>query len=313
MPSWQSRIFRFMLKNRHLMKGHLKPQAIDFNTSIEELRQETRKDAAKMSKMPAGITIQPADFPAFYAEWVSPSGCREDQAILYFHGSGFVMGTSKDHRGLVAKFTDACRVKALVFDYSLAPEQPFPAAVNDSMAIYKWMLEIGYKPQNLMFAGDSAGACIAFSTLLMLKDQNLPLPRAVLAFSPCTDLTLSGESHNTKAKIDPATPRGATATYTSYYIGNSDPGSPYMSPLFGDLEGLPPLMIQVGEDETLLDDSLRFAEKAKQAGVEVALQVWPGMFHCFPLLAPMFPEATQAMNQVCQFINRQLNSSPENV
>ncbi|KUG03906.1 lipase/esterase [hydrocarbon metagenome] len=304
MASFQSKMFRFMLKNRHLLKGHIKKPVIDFNTSIEELREEVRKDAAKMTKMPDGITINPADFPGFYAEWVIPQNCREDQAILYFHGSGFVMGTSKDHRGLVAKFASRCGVKALVFDYSLAPEHPFPAAINDSVAVYKWMLEIGYQPQNIIFAGDSAGGCIAFSTLLILKDENIPLPQAVVAFSPCTDLTCSGESHKTKAKIDPATPEGATATYTSYYIGNSDPTSPYMSPLYGDLAGLPPVMIQVGEDETLLDDSVRFAQKAKEAGVEVHLHVWEGMFHCFPLLAPMFPEATRAMDEVCEFIHR---------
>lgn len=307
MASFQSKMFRFMLKNRHLLKGHIKKPVIDLNTSIEQLREEVRKDSAKMTKMPDGIRISSADFPDFYAEWVMPQSCREDQAILYFHGSGFVMGTSKDHRGLVAKFAARCGVKALVFDYSLAPEHPFPAAVNDSVSIYKWMLESGYRPENIIFAGDSAGGCIVFSTLLVLKDDNIPLPQAVVAFSPCTDLTLSGESHKTKAKIDPATPEGATATYTSYYIAKSDPASPYMSPLFGDLAGLPPIMIQVGEDETLLDDSLRFAKRTKEAGVQVYLHVWEGMFHCFPLLAPMFPEATQAMDEVCEFIHQQIS------
>jgi len=309
MASFKSKIFRLMLRNRHLLKGQFKRPVIDFNTSIESLREDVRKSAAKMAKMPNGIKVGAADFPEFYAEWVAPQSCKEDQAILYFHGSGFVMGTSKDHRALVANFVARCGVKALVFDYSLAPEHPYPAAINDSVNIYMWMLNNGYRPEDIVFAGDSAGGCIALSTLLVLKDKNIPLPSAMVAFSPCTDLTLSGESHISKAKIDPATPQGATKTYTSYYIGDSDPTTPYMSPLFGELEGLPPLMIQVGEDETLLDDSVRFAQKAEKAGVETHLHVWPGMFHCFPLLAPMFQEATLAMNEVCHFIGGRLHIS----
>lgn len=306
MASFKSKLFRFILRNRHLLKGHIKSPIIDFNTSIELLREDVRKSAAKMAKMPSGITVSPADFSGFYAEWVAPQNCKEDQAILYFHGSGFVMGTSIDHRALVAKFVARCGIKALVFDYSLAPEHPYPAAINDSVAIYLWMLKNGYRPEDIVFAGDSAGGCIALSTLLVLKDKNIPLPSAIVTFSPCTDLTCSGASHISKAKVDPATPLGATKTYTSYYIGDSDPTLPYMSPLFGELEGLPPIMIQVGEDETLLDDSVRFAQKAKKAGVETHLHVWEGMFHCFPLLAPMFPEATKAINEVCEFIHQHI-------
>ena len=303
MASFKSKIFRFILRNRHILAGHIKKQVIDSNTSIEKLREDIRKATAK-AKIPEGITFTPADFKDFHAEWVSLKDVREDSAILYFHGSGFVMGTSEDHRALVAKFVQRCGLKALVFDYSLAPEYPFPAAINDSAAIYSWMLSSGYKPQNIVFAGDSAGACIAFSTLLVLRDKNIPFPAAVVAMSPCTDLTCSGRSHVTKAKADPATPKGATKTYTSYYIGDGDPKSPYMSPLFADLEGFPPIMIQVGEDETLLDDSVRFAKKARESGVEIYLHIWEGMFHCFPLLSPMFKEATQAMNEICEFLHR---------
>ena len=308
MPSYQSKIFRFVINHRHLLKGQLRAPVIDFNTSLAELREDVRRSAARMAKMPPGIAVKTAEFPGFYGEWVIPAGAGEAQAILYFHGSGFVMGTSQDHRALVAKFAARCAVKALTFDYSLAPEHPYPAAINDAAAIYQWLLSSGYQAKNLVFAGDSAGGCIALSTLLVLKDQGIPLPAAVVVLSPCTDLTCSGESHITKAKADIA-PQGATSTYTSYYIGSSDPHSPYMSPLFGDLAGLPPLMIQVGEDETLLDDSLRFAQKAREAGVETQIHVWEGMFHCFPLLAPMFPEATLAMDEISWFIKKHLASN----
>lgn len=306
MASIQSKLFRFVLKNRHWLNGQFKAPVINSRTSIDQLRADVSKSAARMAKMPEGVLAVPSEFRPFYAEWVIPQGVNENQAILYFHGSGFVMGTSRDHRALVAKFAARCGVKALVFDYSLAPERPHPAAINDSLAIYKWMLETGYLPENILFVGDSAGACIALSTLLALKEQGYALPKAVVTLSPCSDLTCSGESHITKAKKDPATPQGANETFTRHYIGNGDPASPEMSPLFGNLSGLPPIMIQVGEDETMLDDSVRFAKRAEAAGVDASLHVWEGMFHCFPLLAPMFPEATKAMDEICAFIRYHL-------
>jgi len=306
MASFQSKIFRFLLKNRHLLKGQWKKPVIDFNTSIEALRADAERTAQKMAKIPENVQVSMADVSFIYAEWLIPKDALDEQVILYFHGGGFVMGSCNSNRSLVAKFTDRCKIKALLFDYSLAPEHPYPAAIEDSSAIYQWLLGKGFLPKNIVFAGDSAGGGIALGTLLFLKDRHLPLPAGVVAFSPCTDLTCSGRSHITKAKADPATPKGANDTYMSYYKGEGDPTSPYMSPLFGDLSGLPPIMIQVGEDETLLDDSVRFAKKAEEMGSPVSLHVWQGMFHCFPLLAPMFPEATLALEEACAFIHARL-------
>lgn len=200
-------------------------------------------------------------------------------------------------------------VKALTFDYSLAPEKPAPAAVEDSAAIYSWLLQEGYDPQNIVFAGDSAGGGLAIATLLKLKDEGIPLPAACVAFSPCVDMTMSGESYRTRAKADPCTPEGMAETYFSYYVGDGNPKHPYCSPLFGDLTGLPPIMIQVGNDEVLRDESVLFAQKAQEAGVKVELKVWKGMFHCFPLLAPLFREATEALDEVCEFIRYNLKTS----
>lgn len=306
MASFKSELIRFIMKNRHLLKGQIKKPVIDFSTSIEDMRADISRTAQKMAKIPEDIIILQAEFKDFYAEWVIPKNCNDDKVILYFHGGGFVSGTSKDHRALVSKFSKRCGVKSLVFDYSLAPEHPFPAAILDSIAIYNWLLDSGYLPENIVFAGDSAGGGIEMSTLVMLRDKKLPLPAAVVAMSPCTDLTCSGESHKTRIKADPCTPKGANETYTSYYIGKGDPHDPYMSPLFADLTDLPPMMIQVGEDETLLDDSVRFAKKAKESGVEANIHVWKRMFHCFPMLAPMFPEATKAMDEISYFIREKL-------
>ncbi|MDP4134118.1 MAG: alpha/beta hydrolase fold domain-containing protein, partial [Bacillota bacterium] len=155
-------------------------------------------------------------------------------------------------------------------------------------------------------AGDSSGGGIALAAMIKCKDDGLPMPSCAALFSPCTDMTMSGESHRTRVKADPCTPKGANETYLGYYVGKGDPKHPYASPLFADLHGLPPIMIQVGNNETLRDDSTRLAEKAKQAQVEVHIKVWKGMFHCFPLLAPMFPEATEALNEACQFLRDKL-------
>ena len=300
-----------MMRNRHLLKGKLKPEVISKDTSIEQLRLDTDEAAKIYGKIPEGVSIQRADYEGCYAEWVIPEGAPSNLAILYFHGGGFVMGNARSHRGIVSGFMKRLGIRALVFDYRLAPEYPAPAAVNDSADIYRWLLKEGYKPENIAFAGDSAGGGVALGALLKLKDEGTPLPAAYAGFSPCVDMTISGESHRTRAKADPCTPEGMTQTYLGYYVGEGDPRHPYASPLFGDLSNLPPTIIQVGNDETLRDDSTRFAEKAKEAGVQVQIKVWKGMFHCFPLLAPMFPEATEALDEVCVFLRNQLNFSAE--
>ena len=309
MISCKGRLMRAFMRNRHLLKGRLTPETVDQSTSVEALRRETEESAKRLVKLMEGVSFQPAEDAPVYAEWVEPQGCDAEAIVLYFHGGGFVMGSARSHRGIVSNFVKRLGIKALVFDYRLAPEYPAPAAADDGAAMYNYMLSLGYQPEHIVFAGDSAGGGVELSTLLKLKDEATPLPAACVAFSPCTDATLSGDSHKTRLKEDPCTPKGSSETYLGYYVGNGDARHPYASPLFGELGGLPPLMIQVGDYETLLDDSTRFAKRAEEAGVEVHLHVWEGLFHCFPLLAPMFPEATQAMDEVTAFIRQKLGIS----
>ena len=306
MISFKARLMRAFMRNRHLMKGKLRPQTIDRNTSIEKLRNDTQEAAKRLVKPTAGVSFHPAEGAPVFAEWAEPQGIETKNMVLYFHGGGFVMGSAVSHRGIVGNFVKRLGIKALTFDYRLAPEYPAPAAASDGAAMYRYVLDLGYSPERIVFAGDSAGGGIALSALLKLKDEGAPMPAACVVFSPCTDATLSGESHQTRLRADPCTPKGANETYLGYYVGGGDAKHPYASPLFGELQGLPPLMIQVGDAETLLDDSVRFAKQAEQAGVEVHLHVWDGLFHCFPLLAPMFPEATQAMDEVYQFVHEKL-------
>lgn len=309
MASFKGKFFALVMRNRHLLKGKLKPEVITKESSIIEMRANIHKSAMKMARKTSGVNVTPADYAGLYAEWLTPDGAPDDTVILYFHGGGFVSGNAEDHRNIVSKLVKRVSVKALVFDYRLAPEHPFPAAMNDSVEIYKWILEKGYAPENIIFAGDSAGAGLQFSCLLKLKELGIALPKAVIAMSPCVDMTISGESHVTRLEDDPCTPIGSTETWLGYYVGDGDPKDPLMSPVFADLSGLPPMMIQVGDHETLLSDSLTLAKNAEKTGVDVTLHVWDEMFHCFPLLSPMFKEALHAMDEINDFIWKHIKLS----
>lgn len=170
------------------------------------------------------------------------------------------------------------------------------------MAAYRWLLDQGITPSNIVFVGDSAGGGLCLATLLAIRDQGIPLPAGGVAYSPVTDFKCTGESYRTKAKVC-LSPEGMAIALAKHYAGDADPGLPYISPLYGELHGLPPILIFAGEDETLRDDAIRFAEKAKKAGVDITLRIGEGMFHCYPAMAPLFPEATQAMIEICTFIN----------
>jgi len=308
MPSLRSRLFVFALKHRHLLRFQLKRRAIvDWNTSMPKLRQEVEKGAGFFGKLPEKIEVSPVQIGDLYAEWIAPSNTAKDRVILYFHGGGYATGSCKAHRGIVAKFVNGSGIAALVFDYRLAPEHPFPAALDDSLAAYRWLLDQGIAPAHIVFVGDSAGGGLGLAALLALKDKNIPLPKAAVALSPWTDVKNTGESWQTNAKVDTLSWKESQVVFSKYYAGDNDPGLPWISPLYGDLRGLPPILIYVGGDETLLSDSTRFAEKAKEAGVDVTLRVGEGLFHCYPACSPLFPEAKQAMEEICTFIQTQID------
>jgi acetyl esterase/lipase len=202
----------------------------------------------------------------------------------------------------VAKFVQGSGVGALLFDYGLAPEHPFPDGLNDSVAVYQYLLDEGVKPAKIVFMGDSGGGNLVFATMLALKEKNLPLPAAAVALSPWTDLTNSGDSWEFNAKLDTLCWKEAQSFFADYYAGNHDRTRPLISPVFGDLTGLPPLLIFAGGHETMLSDSVRIAEKARAAGVPVTLTIGEGLFHCYPACAPLFPEAKRALADICDFI-----------
>jgi acetyl esterase/lipase len=305
MTSLQSRFLYFMMKNRHFLQGRLQQEGWDFNTSIPAFRQMAANQNGRLARLPDGIRVEPLTVAGMYAEWLHPESRPTNNVILYMIGGGYVSGNCHDHRAMVAKLTQGSGVSTLMFNHRLAPEDPYPAALEDALAAYEWLLEEGFAPPQIAFVGESAGGGLCLASLLAVRDRGFPLPAVGVAMSPWTDLKLTGESHRTKAKVC-LSPPGMSAVCSQYYAGDYDRELPYISPLYGDLHGLPPLLIQVGEYETLLDDSTRFAAKAKAAGVDVTLRVGEKMIHCFPLLAPMFPEASQALAEACDFIRSHL-------
>jgi len=309
MLSVRARLCKLLLQNRNLLRLRPKREIIDWNDyeSILRFRQDVEAGAGKFGKLPAGIEATPVTVSNIPAEWILPSHGSKDPVILYFHGGGYVSGTCRAHRSITAKFVKGSGIGALLFEYRLAPEHRFPAALEDAVTTYSWLLDQGVSPSHIVFVGDSAGGGLVLATLLAIRDQGIPLPAGAVAYSPVTDQKCTGESYQTKAKVCLA-PEGTGPAFAKHYAGDNDLGLPYMSPLYGDLHGLPPLLIYVGGDETLLDDSIRFAEKAKAAGVEVRLNVGEGLFHCYPAVAPLFPEAQQAMDEICAFINTQISN-----
>ncbi len=307
MLSWRSRLVIFLLKNRHIFQFRLRPTKIDWTKkeSILHFREECEQGAKRFGKIPNGIKIEPITIDTITAEWIVPSGANREKVIMFIHGGGFVSGSCSDHRIHVSKFVKGTNVRALLFEYKLAPEHHFPAALEDTLKTYRWLLDQGLRPSNIVFAGDSAGGGLCLAALLAIRGQGLPLPRAAVALSPWTDLRCTGKSYEVNAKKC-LSPNGTWTAFSKHYCGDNDPGLPWISPLYGDLHDLPPILIYVGADEILLDDSINFARKAKDAGVDITLNIGEGMFHCYPVCAPLFPEATKAMEEICTFIKNVL-------
>jgi epsilon-lactone hydrolase len=266
--------------------------------SIEE--QRTMMDTM-VPPLPDDIATERVDASGVPAEWISAPSADASRAVLYLHGGGYVLGSITSHRELASRISRASGSRVLVIDYRLAPENPFPAAVEDATAAYRWMLQQGVAPKNAAIAGDSAGGGLTIATLVALRDAGDPLPATAVCISPWVDLTLSGESMATRAADDPMVQRAGVENMAAAYLAGADPKTPLASPFYADLKGLPPLLIQVGTAETLYDDATRLAEKARAAGVEVALEPWEGMIHVFQMFA-MAPEALQATDRIGAFI-----------
>jgi monoterpene epsilon-lactone hydrolase len=245
-------------------------------------------------------------------EWISPANAPRHKAILFCHGGGFRIGSVTSHRDLIAQIALASGCRVLAINYRRAPEHLFPAALDDALAAYGWMLGQGLEPGSIAFAGDSAGGNLVLAAMLALRERGLPLPISAVLMSPWTDLAATGTSYVSRAEADPIHQRPMILALAKNYLGGqADPCDPLASPLYADLAGLPPLLIQVGDRETVLDDSVVLAEKARAAGVDVDLQVWDGMIHVFQMFGAELPEAHQAIASIAGFLNRHLHIKAE--
>lgn len=324
MASWQSHFIKFVFRSRSGTLERLNLRVWDENTSVPAWREYCEAGAAK-AKLPAGVEAVPVKIdglPAgLAAEWLQPTAANkvprvEDAVIFYTHGGGYISGSCADHRALVAKLVAASGIRLLLFEYRLAPEHPFPAALDDTLTAYRWLVKQIGPQTRILIAGESAGGGLCLATLLALKDLRLKgeaelrMPVAGISISPNTDMALTGKPNPVKGSIEPE----GMATYCSkYYVGDHDPRHPYISPLYGDLRGLPPLLMFVGDEEGGLDDSVRFAAKARAAGVEVKLVVGEGQVHCYPLLPDFIPECKAAMVEIDAFLKKHLEKKTEPV
>lgn len=304
MQSLSSKIVIGLIRNRHLFSLKLKPEVVDENFSVEKFRRSIDKASARV-KLPKSITTQSVTFEGMIAEWIIPQDPPLSKVLLYIHGGGFISGSCLTHRMHVAKFAMGCGLKSLVFDYRLAPEHPFPAAVEDCITAYQWLLSQGYKPEDIAIGGESAGATLTLSLLLALKGKGIAMPNSAFSISPVTDLRCEAKSFEYNAKNDVA-PMGSWTVWTKMYISDADPTNPLLSPQFGDFTGIPPLYICVGTHEIHYDDCINIAEVAKRHGVDVTLGIWDRMIHAFPLLSPLFPEAKKALDEICEFVKSKI-------
>jgi acetyl esterase/lipase len=273
-------------------------------------RRASMEAATGMWPLPDGTSIELVDASGVTCEWVAAPAVATDRAILYVHGGAYTTGSLGTHRRHVAQLSAAAGAPVLNVDYRLAPEHPHPAAVEDAVAVYRWLISAaGIRPDRVVLSGDSAGGGLAVATLVALRDGGDPLPAGAALISPWTDLTFSGASHDSRLALDPMCSRESLTPSAEAYVGTADPKAPLVSPAHADLAGLPPLLIHVGDHETLLDDSTMLAERAAAAGVDVELVVVPEMIHVWHVFAGMVPESDVALAELGRWIEATLSAA----
>lgn len=261
---------------------------------------------ARLIWLPRGNKLTYGQLGGVPVEWLAHPAEGARGFVLYLHGGGYVTGSPATHRGLTARLARSARVCVAVPDYRLAPEHPHPAAVDDALAAYKGLLDQGIPSNKIIVAGDSAGGGLALALALRLKAEPLPQPAGLVLLSPFADLTLSGESMQAPGQKEWLLSKPFIETAVRDYAAGQDPRTPTLSPLFANLSGLPPMFVQVGSDEVLLDDSTRLAQAATRQGVQVTLQIWPKLWHVWQLHGGQMPEADRAINGIAQFIHSSL-------
>ena len=288
-------------------KNFISPPRKELN--LEKQRAEL-DGYSRIFKPLVELKNQPVDVDGVPGEWITPPQVGGGRTILYLHGGYYMFGSIKSHHNLAGNIAAAARARALIIAYRLAPEHPFPAGLEDALTAYQWLLAQDIQPGQITLAGDSAGGGLVLSLLLALRQRGMALPAAGVCLSPATNLNLSRESWKINTKKDLLINPYLADQIIPQYLGDIDPCDPLASPIFGDLHGLPPLLIHVGSDEVLLSDCECFADYARNSGVDVTLEVWPGMQHVFQYFASFVPESRQAIDRIGEFIQT-TNQAPQ--
>jgi epsilon-lactone hydrolase len=254
------------------------------------------------------VTLEPVDADGVAAEWAWTPGAARDAALIYLHGGGYVIGSIASHRHLASELGRAAGIGSLAIDYRMAPEHVFPAAVDDALAAYRWLLAQGFAANRIAIAGDSAGGGLAAALLLAIKAAGLAQPACAVAISPWVDMAGTGATMATKAAVDPVVQRDGLLEWGALYLGGADVQTPLASPIYGDLAGIAPLLIQVGSEETLLDDAIRLAAVAGHAQVPVRLFIAPEMIHVWHFFHPMLAPARSAIADAGAFVAAHLGA-----
>lgn len=255
--------------------------------------------------MPSGVTREVTAVDGVPCEWIVPKDATKDRVLLYLHGGGFVFGWMNPHRQMVAHLAQAAGVRALCVDYRLAPEHPFPEPLDDCVTAYRWLLKQGVAPEQIVIGGDSAGANLSLTTVLKLREIGEPLPAAIVCLSPPTDMSNRDEFF--RGVTDPLLHPKATTFFRLSYLGENDPLNPLISPIYADLHGLPPLLIHAGGDEFLSHDAKLLTERAKEAGVDVQLKIYPRMWHVWQISLTL-EQSRESLAEIAQFIKVKLGA-----
>jgi acetyl esterase/lipase len=296
--SWNADVLRVALRIVNRRPGRrLQPAA--------KVRKRLRRIEPFVPRPPKGTMTLAFEADGIRAVRIDVPQARRDRCVLFFHGGGYSYGNAPLYQDFMCRIGTAGRASVVYFDYRLAPEHPFPAALDDAVRVARWAAT-QFDPQRIAFVGDSAGGGLVLATLKKLRDQADTLPRAAVAISPWTDLALTGPSLRTNYKADPMMDAAQFPAIAKRYLGEADPRDPYVSPLYGDAAGLPPTLIQAGSDEVLLDDAVRMAEAMRAAGCDIELDVWPKMPHVWHLYARILPEGRKAIDHVGQFLDRKM-------
>jgi monoterpene epsilon-lactone hydrolase len=295
MLSWQARTFKSLLFMKKFLPQNTDQLDIQGGRANLEMAGEVFRPIVHIDH----IGLRANGIPC---EWVIPAGAGTERVVLYLHGGAYNAGSARSHRALAANIAYASRGRALTVDYRLAPEHPYPAALEDARAAYQWLIDKNIPPKRITVAGDSAGGGLTIAMLVALRERGLPMPASAVVLSPWTDLTASGESWQTNAEADYVINGSKLRVAAGLYLGGTDARAPLASPLYADLRGLPRMLIQVGSDEVLLSDSTHLAEHARRAGVDVTLEVWDGMQHVWHFTANILPEAREAIERVGEFV-----------